>query len=332
MSRFALSRPLAVLAASSLGLLVVGAGGAIGLGTAARSRPPHAAAARDAGAAAQPGSVNPGGPLIPAPPAEASPAGAGPSSTVGPGPASGAAGKGSSTSNPSDGSGVGGAAPVGGGPTTVTTGAGATTSPARLSPSPSPSTEPADGTYNYATQGGYSVFDHNGAYPPTTSIVVAASGCGQSEQWNTGRGATTTIVGCPVPGGIHVVSETDQTSYDGHTASETFTCDADSFVPTSGTAGQVWRWDCHTTNGETSAQVVTLDGPETLEVAGAAVDTEHVSIDSTLSGPVTGRSDVEDWFDPVGLRVKETGAVTASEYGIQFTSDYTLDLDSLRPS
>lgn len=330
MSRFALSRPLAVLAASSLGLLVVGAGGAIGLGTAARSRPPHPAAARVAGAAAQPGSVNPGGPLIPAPPAEASPAGAGPSSTVGPSPASGAAGKGASTSSPSDGSGVGSAAPVGGGPTTVTTGAGATTSPAPLSPSPS--TEPADGTYNYATQGGYSVFDHNGAYPPTTSIVVAASGCGQSEQWNTGRGATTTIVGCPVPGGIHVVSETDQTTYDGHTASETFTCDADSFVPTSGTAGQVWRWDCHTTNGETSAQVVTLDGPETLEVAGAAVDTEHVSIDSTLSGPVTGRSDVEDWFDPVGLRVKETGAVTASEYGIQFTSDYTLDLDSLRPS
>lgn len=309
------------LAAVAVALLVVGAGAAVGMGTSGSSGHRHGATAVSPG----PG-LNPGGPVVTAPPVSQTTAttaagSAGqidvPSPAADPGPAA-----------------AGVASGGGSGGTTTTTAAGESRGTGGQAGQAGDG--PATGTYSYATSGSSSVLGQTYPLPPTTTIVISASGCGQADRWNEGSGDSTTIVGCPVAGGIHIASETTQTTYDGRTETETFTCDPDSFVPLSGTPGQTWRWSCRSSGGssgqETSAQVVTLDGPASVEVGGTAVPAEHVSIVSTLTGPISGRSDTEDWFAASGLRVKETGDIRASQYGVTFTSTYTITAESLRPS
>lgn len=188
------------------------------------------------------------------------------------------------------------------------------------------------GTYTYATSGQSRIFGNTSPYPSTTTINVTRSGCGESSEWDSSPGNSTTVVACPVAGGFHVVSETDKTDAGGYHMTQTFECSANSFVPLSGPPGTKYKWSCSSSNGETANEVVTIDGPATLTVDGTAVQTEHVSIVATLSGPESGTADVEDWLSSAGLRIKETGAINASAYGISYTANYTINLKSLKPS
>ena len=153
-----------------------------------------------------------------------------------------------------------------------------------------------------------------------------------SAQWNSSPGNSTTVVECPVAHGIHVVSENSTVDENGYRNSQTFSCDADSFVPTSGTPGQSWTWSCSSSNGETTKQVVKLIGPATMTVAGAPVQTVHVQVVSTLTGPQKGTVTSDYWLTPDAVPVHEVGSIEASQFGITYTSHYTLQLDSLTPS
>lgn len=191
------------------------------------------------------------------------------------------------------------------------------------------------GTYKYSTSGQSKLLGKTYDYPATTTIGVTTEGCGIASKWTSSPGNSTTTVECPAPGGIHIVSQDSQVSAGGENQSMTFTCAADSFVPTSGTPGQTWTWTCSSTgsNGtETTTQLVTLIGPKTTTVGGTAVTVEQVSVDSTLSGPEKGTVKMTYWLTSDATPVYETGTIDASEYGISYTSNYTLRLDSLTPT
>lgn len=194
---------------------------------------------------------------------------------------------------------------------------------------------PPAGTYTYATSGSSKLFGKTYTYPPSTTIDVTPQGCGIASKWNSSAGNSTTSVECPVPGGLHIVSQTSTVSQGSADQTMTFTCAANSFVPTSGTPGQTWTWACTSSgsNGtETTTQLVTLIGPKTTTVGGTAVTVEQVSVDSTLSGPEKGTVKMTYWLTSNAIPVYETGSINASEYGISYTSNYTLKLDSLTPT
>ena len=195
-----------------------------------------------------------------------------------------------------------------------------------------PAGSPALGTYTYATSGTQTIFSNTTSYPPSTTIDVSAEWCGEAAKWNSSPGNSTTIVECPVAHGVHVVSETSTVTEGSYHNTMTFICDANSFVPTSGTPGQTWTWSCSSSNGETTTQVVKLVGAATMTVAGAPVQTEHVQIVSTLSGPQTGKVTSDYWLTSDGLVVHEVGSIKAAQFGITYTANYTLQLDSLTPS
>lgn len=192
---------------------------------------------------------------------------------------------------------------------------------------------PPTGTYTYATSGTSKVaFFGSSPYPASTTIVVTRQGCGESSQWNSYPGNNTTVEECPARGGIHVVSESSTIQTHGYSQTMSFTCAADSFVPTSGSPGRTWQWACTSSNGETASQVVKLIGPESLTVGSRSVPTEHVTVDTTLSGPDQGTATTDYWLTSDALPVKEIGSINASQNGFTYSSDYNLYLDSLTPT
>jgi hypothetical protein len=209
-----------------------------------------------------------------------------------------------------------------------------TTTIARRAASTPADTTPA-GTYTYATTGSSKLFGKTYSYPPSTTIDVTPQGCGVAGKWNSSPGNSTTTVECPVTGGVHVVSETSQVSDGPYNQTMTFTCAPNSFVPTSGTPGRTWNWTCSSSgsNGtETTTQVVTLVGPRTTTVGGTTVDVEQVTVDSTLSGPEQGTVKTTYWLTSNATPVYEAGSINASQYGVSYSSNYTLRLDSLTPT
>jgi hypothetical protein len=315
-----------VLAALAIGLFVVGAGAAVGIGTT--QHPTRAGV--DGAPSPLAGSVPTGGakgptttsPTTAGPAGSTSGAGATTSTTTRSAPVpvaqtpSGRAGGGSSTAAaPPPAAGPGGSA-------------GAPPSAAGSSSAATPS-----GTYTYATSGQSNItFFGSSQYPSTTTIVVSRQGCGVSARWNADPGSNTTVYECPVAGGVHVVSESSTIQTHGYSNTMSFTCGANSFVPTSGSPGQTWEWDCTSSNGETAHQVVKLDGPQPVDVAGRPVAAEHVTVHSTLSGPDQGTATTDYWLTTNAVPVKEVGSANASQGGFSYTSNYTLQLDSLTPT
>lgn len=192
---------------------------------------------------------------------------------------------------------------------------------------------PPPGTYTYTTSGTSTVsFFGSSPYPSSTTIVVSRQGCGEASQWNSEPGSNTTVDECPASGGIHVVSESSTIQTHGYSQTMSFTCAANSFVPTSGTPGRTWQWACTSSSGETASQVVKLIGPESLTVGGKSVPTEHVTVDTTLSGPDQGTATTDYWLTSDALPVKEIGSINASQNGFNYSSNYKLYLDSLTPT
>lgn len=306
--------------AAAVALLVVGAGAAIGMGTSAGGN--HGSVVREASptTGAGPTSTTPVGSSTTAASTTTTTTGSRGVAVASPStrPSTAAAGQtgGASSTGPSAGVGSATTAPVGHDQVSV----------GRLRGTPAP------GTYTYDTSGQSTLFSNTTPYPSKTTIEVTRQGCGVSAKWNSSPGNSTTVYECPVTGGIHVVSETSTVDAGGYHNTMSFDCDANSFVPTSGTPGQTWTWACHSSNGETTTQVVKLVGPETMTVAGAAVATEHVHIVSTLSGPQKGTVTTDYWLTPDATPVHEVGSIDASQFGVTYKSDYTLQLESLTPS
>lgn len=312
--------------AAAIALLVIGAGAAVGIATTHSSH-----RSGSAGPAATSSTTIQGASSAPA-------TTSGPSSTAPAGSASTTTTTTRSAAVPVVGSNSGGSTGTSGGSAAGTS--GAPTPPASVAsgsssgasaPGPT-SAEAPTGTYTYATSGSSTIFGNTTSYPPTTTIVISKQGCGESSKWNSSPGNSTTIYACPVTAGIHVVSETSTVSQGSYHNTQTFTCAANAFVPTSGTPGQTWTWQCSSSNGETTTQVVKLIGPESMTVGGHAVATEHVTIDSTLSGPEKGSVTTDYWITSDAVAVKEVGAIDASEFGVSYKSNYTLQLDSLTPA
>jgi hypothetical protein len=193
---------------------------------------------------------------------------------------------------------------------------------------------PAPGTYRYATTGRQSVGTYGSPYPPATTIAFVRSGCGETSTWTASKGDTTTVVYCPVPGGLHVVSETSTTTFFGYTTTQSFECDAGSFVPVStGRQGQTWTWNCRAGDGTVSSQVVTLAAPATLQVNGQPVGTVHVHVAATIHGPQESGTVSEDyWLAADALPVREAGSISATRSGFDYAASYTLALQSLTGS
>ncbi|HMC40812.1 MAG TPA: hypothetical protein VKI19_14190 [Acidimicrobiales bacterium] len=314
--------PSRLLAALSVGLLVVGAGAAVGMGTSSSQ---HGAVG---------GSATTAPTVVPGPGA----AGGGSTATVAGSTTTTATTRPQARSGTASGavSGAGGRASGSPGPATTTLPGGSvpgggSTSPTTAASGPEPAL-PRTGTYTYSTSGSQTLFSSTSDYPPKTTIQVSRDACGVAAKWTSSPGNTTTIVECPVAGGIRVVSESSTVDENGYRNSMTFDCGPDAFVPTSGTPGQTWTWSCHASNGETTSQVVKLIGPATMTVAGAAVATEHVQIVATLSGPQKGTVHSDYWLASDATPVHEVASITASQYGITYKSNYTLQLDSLQPS
>lgn len=308
------------VAASSVVLLVVGSGAAIGMATSPSGHH-RGAVAGSTGSTTVASSPPTSTTTVPPTTAVTTTTTSPPAGTPG-GPARSST-SGSAFTGPSPGSSAPGRPASGSHPA----------SPPPASTSASGGALPSPGTYSYATSGTSKVaFFGSSSYPSTTTIVVTRQGCGEASQWNSGSGNTTTVQQCPVTGGIHVVSESSTIQSHGYSQSMTFTCSADSFVPTSGTPGRTWRWACTSSNGETASEVVKLLGPETLTVAGRPVATEHVTVDTTLSGPDQGSATTDYWLTSYALPVKETGSINASQNGFSYSSNYTLEADSLTPS
>lgn len=301
----------------AVALLVVGAGAAVGMGASGSGHP--APLRPQAGPAAPAGSG----------PATSAPSTTAPVSTDTTAAGSRAVPVVSSRSGPTGGSQgqAGGASARMTPPTTAAPGHDQVVT----GPAPGPGTTPP-GTYTYDTSGSSTLFSKTTPYPSRTTIVVSREGCGVSARWDSSAGNSSTVYECPVAGGVHVISETATVDAGGYQQTMTFTCDPDSFVPTSGTPGRTWTWACHSSNGETSTQVVKLVGPQTMTVAGAPVATEHVQIVSTLSGPQQGTATTDYWLTPDATPVHEVGSITASQYGVTYRSNYTLQLESLSPS
>lgn len=336
-------RARSVLASRALGglavaILVVGAGGAIGMGGSSGSphRPASSARLAGPGAAKSPSS----GPIAPVPTTGLAQTTTSTTTSTATTPSFGggptALSAGSSSEGPGDGTASvasGSSNPVGDGTpapstaitTTPTTAAGSTGSKGAL---------PANGTYEYQTSGSQqiSVFGSSN-YPSQTSIVVTPYSCGVSSTWRSSPGDSETIVECPAAGGIRVVSESTTVSSGGYAMTQAFTCDPDAFIPvTSGQVGQTWSWQCSSTNGEKSSQVVKLLGPRSAVVGGITVNAVEVSVVSNLSGTEQGTADSDYWLTSNATPVKETGNDNVSMGAFTYTSHFSLQLNSLTPS
>ena len=356
-------RAVRAVGGAAIGLMVVGAGAAVGMaghqGSASSLR--VAAAGRPAGSVATPGPAA-------TPVSIGDPAGV-TASTVGATPVavavggSGASGggvagaSGGISGSGSTGSAVSGAAPsglgdagaaggsiIGASPAGRSSGAaqpsGAGQSPAQATGSgagltaPTVPPLPAPGSYVYTTSGGSQItFLGSSTYPAATTVAVAARGCGDSFTWQSSPGNTQTTVECPVPGGVRVVTESMTITSHGYSDTQTFECGTDAFVPVgSGTAGQTWHWTCTSSGGEAASQVVRFVGRRTVTVGGVPVSADEVSVDSTLTGAEKGSITSTYWLASNALPVRQTGNAAVTADGFSYRSQYTLQLTSLRPS
>ncbi len=314
------------ITAASLGLLVVGAGASLGM-----SSPSHRDHISAGGLA-----VGPGGPTPQGPPSSAAPQ----TTTTTAAPTATSLGAiAAAQSHPTPGSPVlpapaaGGVvpAPVGGAglvPSTTTTVA------PRGGDTPPVAQLPAPGTYSYDTSGSQQISILGATnYPSRTPVVVSGDGCGVASTWEPSAGNSETVVECPASGGLRVVSESSTVSQDGYSTTQNFTCDPDAFIPvTTGQVGQTWTWQCRSSNGETSKQVVRLLGPRTAAVGGIPVSATEVEVSSTLSGPEQGTMTSDYWLTSNATPVKQTGDINVAAGAITYRSQYSLQLVSLTPT
>lgn len=311
------SRVVRLSAAAVVVLLAVGAGGAVGLDGRRPVRHPGfvgvgespSKSSSPSEAGRQPGSATT---IAPATPTTLGPGGPSTSTTVG------------AVNGPASGS------------TTTTTPTGAP-SPAGSAPSTTqPQQLPPTGSYTYRTSGSQTVSAGVGnfttPYPSQTRIAVARSGCGETETWNSSSGSSTQTYLCPVTGGLRVYYQ--QSSEYGNTVR--FNCASDAFIPvTIGTPGEQWRFSCTSSPpGTTAAETVTFKGATDKTVGSQVVHTVQVEIDSVFSGNDSGTATADYWLTSNATLVEETGSidVTSRNPAGKYTSNYALELTSLRPS
>lgn len=321
---------------AALALLVVGAGASLGMGGPAHTARLRSAAA--GGLAAGPGGSTQGAGALLAPtttttsvpPGTAIPAGAvaaSRSQAGDPGPV--AAATGAASRVPAAGAVPGPAS--GGVPAATAT----TVAPANPGGGAAPGSRlPATGTYTYDTTGSQQVSILGATnYPSRTPVVVSGDGCGVSSTWKPSSGESETVVECPASGGLRVLSESSTVSQDGYSTTQDFTCGPDAFIPvTTGQVGQTWTWQCRSSTGETTSQVVKLLGPRTAVVGGIPVSADEVSVVSTLSGPEQGTMSSDLWLTSNATPVRETGDINVFVGAVTYKSNYDLQLVSLVPA
>lgn len=206
--------------------------------------------------------------------------------------------------------------------------------PAGTAPAVTGAGVPVPGTYTYDTAGSQQIsLLTSSSYPARTPIVVAADGCGVSSTWKPSQGSSETVVECPAPGGVRVVSESSTITASGYSTTQTFACDPNAFIPvTTGQVGQTWTWECRAANEETSTQVVKLLGPRTAVVGGIPVSATEVSIAATLSGAEQGTMDNDYWLTSNAIPVRQSGTLHVSVGALTYSSNYNLHLVSLTPA
>ena len=224
--------------------------------------------------------------------------------------------------------------------TTTTTAGGPTAAPA-TSAAARPAIEvlPQPGVYVYATSGSDRIDalggDHHD-YPPTTTITVTAAGCGVQQRWDVLEERWEAWQRCAGPDGA-TVSEPARTNYDEFFANgvrDDYVCVGDA-RPLAASPGSVWMTACTDQDGNAETHAGTVVGPERRQVAGAAVDTTHVTVVVTDQDSRNLQT-IDTWYlDGTDLVVAQTStdhAVNPSPIGdVDYDEQYSIELTSLTP-
>ena len=195
---------------------------------------------------------------------------------------------------------------------------------------------PEPGVYVYTATGGESVdalIGSEHAYPAQLTITVLHEGCGYVLRWEFLRRRSTEREYCPAPGGLELRRQTEIHTFFGREETTDYRCEPGSLArPAAGTS---FGWNC-STGTKTEVAEGEVVGVETLTVAGVAVETIHLRVETRLTGATRGTGGVEVWLEhATGLPVREltwNDNVTDAAIGdVRYQERYELELTSLEP-
>lgn len=203
---------------------------------------------------------------------------------------------------------------------------------------------PQEGVYVYATTGGEQVSIPGGQhqYPAETTVTIRYASCGYASRWDALQQSWEERQVCPGSNGERLVSYTTYHEFFNRQDLRVFTCDASSLThpPASAPAGTQWKDRC---DSQSQSQNVVAQstgvvvGHETLVVAGKAVDTIHIHVETAVSGDQTGTSQHDGWFIPsTGVSAREVATTDTDSnqpvFGsVHYHEQYEIDLTSLSP-
>jgi len=196
---------------------------------------------------------------------------------------------------------------------------------------------PAEGVYEYATEGGERADLLGGSeheYPSRTTIAVRAVDCGFEQTWTALDKRSETWTFCAEPGALRPIRFNDVHSFYGRTDDRTYECSGGDVPLRPG--GERATIAC-TREGVTRTDTVRALGTQRIAVGGEEVATIRVRTRFRMAGSTEGGGTIDAWLArATGLPVRivmDNASRSDTPIGakVGYTERYELRLTSLQP-
>lgn len=201
---------------------------------------------------------------------------------------------------------------------------------------------PAPGVYVYSTTGAESVDALGGTthdYPATTTITVSSAGCGVRLRWDALVERYEDWQLCDDDGALVATRFTTFHKFFGQDDRRDLTCgDPLMLVPAEPAVGDTWSGRCAEGTFD-EVFTVSVQGLETVDVGGEAVEAVHIHLDMVVESPdddPVGGTITDLWIatdDRKILRWDESTDTTAGSFvgPVRLQETYALTLSDLEP-